>query len=937
MRKSNSLIVIIVAVIFLSLFTKNSVFALEIDYPPVPGAEPPQIFMEKIKNGDPGYEPEKALPLFVKYLYNLALTACGIVVLGVIAYGGFLYLISAGNVGRAKEGRDYISSGFLGLIILLSSFVILQTINPELLILKLPHVSPPQTADNHRECRDGLCVLVGGVGSDTCASSQECPKGQSKYVEIPFGILIESVKVKAEIAKGRAEQVYNIGAETNQGDGAASVEELSRCLARLASQCTCGMPTENCSESGGGCSTGTCTAPCDKEIAKDLCSDLDVPNLCPTGSITACPGATGPGVPVPPSQAQPRGSGCDLTSVITAKTSELNALNNRLLVERNNAIVATQTLDIENQKLKLAEILMRASIVAPISYHFFAGLENAIPEKIDAWANLNLSKPTSIMPQVIPPASCSLDKPYEIIPACVQCQDILFCYGNDYRACCADPAIEALRSEGMGKNRWFSPATFNPSSSVSYNSVNYTVPQGGVFVCGNNVFGCVNWRCKATSDKIFSDDPATFYVPEEGNEDLIAMVKSATFESILPPVGPPIDPTWTPNPNPSLPPGYMPPPGTINDRKDCAILAREATGVRASLIIALFNWESGWQQFPGSGNYPDSFCCNKSDWWKTNNCDNFENIWKAITGDPTGAGTYGGYTMGTVPVSAAGLYCPPGDQCIEHCGGAMGPAQAMSYTWKGLEDTVIRLTGHSAVSPWNYDDACVFAGVHLSTRGSANTQLCIDEAEAVYRYVGGHREHAYNIVEAANLVADQIGENRCLSSATPPTAPLPPGNAWLLPIRPHTVLSSNAQDHLRRESYLAWDLTAPYGYNVLPVASGTVTNADCGITCPTCGCRVMIDHGGGYVSSYSHLISASMVSRGQSVDVNTVIGQVGCTGKTSFGPHTHFQILYNGTLIDPATIYGTGGIAYRPFCKNLACYGGVYNPDNDPTLDPCFQ
>jgi murein DD-endopeptidase MepM/ murein hydrolase activator NlpD len=69
------------------------------------------------------------------------------------------------------------------------------------------------------------------------------------------------------------------------------------------------------------------------------------------------------------------------------------------------------------------------------------------------------------------------------------------------------------------------------------------------------------------------------------------------------------------------------------------------------------------------------------------------------------------------------------------------------------------------------------------------------------------------------------------------------------------------------------------------------------------GVHVIIDHmvDGQLVSShYAHMQYGSMqVSAGQHVTVGTVLGRTGNTGR-SYGAHTHFEILLNGTTaIDP--------------------------------------
>ena len=99
---------------------------LEVVYPQVPGAETPTTT-------------KTALPEYLKYVFTFAIMVSGLLAFGALIYGGFSYLTSAGDPSKMKEGQDQIMAGFLGLIIILSSYLILNTINPQLVILgKLP-------------------------------------------------------------------------------------------------------------------------------------------------------------------------------------------------------------------------------------------------------------------------------------------------------------------------------------------------------------------------------------------------------------------------------------------------------------------------------------------------------------------------------------------------------------------------------------------------------------------------------------------------------------------------------------------------------------------------------------------------------------------------------------------------------------------------------
>jgi murein DD-endopeptidase MepM/ murein hydrolase activator NlpD len=63
------------------------------------------------------------------------------------------------------------------------------------------------------------------------------------------------------------------------------------------------------------------------------------------------------------------------------------------------------------------------------------------------------------------------------------------------------------------------------------------------------------------------------------------------------------------------------------------------------------------------------------------------------------------------------------------------------------------------------------------------------------------------------------------------------------------------------------------------------------------GNLVLLDHGQGVFSLYSHL-SQMNVSAGESVDQKTVVGLTGTTGMAG-GDHLHFSILVNGVFVTP--------------------------------------
>ena len=105
------------------------------------------------------------------------------------------------------------------------------------------------------------------------------------------------------------------------------------------------------------------------------------------------------------------------------------------------------------------------------------------------------------------------------------------------------------------------------------------------------------------------------------------------------------------------------------------------------------------------------------------------------------------------------------------------------------------------------------------------------------------------------------------------------------------------------------------GVPVLAAANGTVLRVRDGeadahvrqrgvVVGREAGNGVLIDHGGGWQTQYSHLRRGSIrVRPGQTVRAGEAIGLVGMSGDTEY-PHMHFTVRHDGKAIDPF-----GGVA----------------------------
>ena len=75
------------------------------------------------------------LPDYVKYVFNFGIGIAGLIAFVALVYGGFRYLTSAGNPSAMSDANGQIFAGLIGLIVILGSWLLLTTINPQLIVI----------------------------------------------------------------------------------------------------------------------------------------------------------------------------------------------------------------------------------------------------------------------------------------------------------------------------------------------------------------------------------------------------------------------------------------------------------------------------------------------------------------------------------------------------------------------------------------------------------------------------------------------------------------------------------------------------------------------------------------------------------------------------------------------------------------------------------
>ncbi len=124
-----------------------------------------EVSYPTISNFPPPHGVKTYLPHYIKYIYHFFIISGGIIVLLVVILGGFRFLSSAGNPSVLSDAKNQIFSGFIGLIILFGSYIILNEINPDIVKLQPPAPQALRTGIILYSTSTSACTSLGSQAS----------------------------------------------------------------------------------------------------------------------------------------------------------------------------------------------------------------------------------------------------------------------------------------------------------------------------------------------------------------------------------------------------------------------------------------------------------------------------------------------------------------------------------------------------------------------------------------------------------------------------------------------------------------------------------------------------------------------------------------------------------------------------------------------------
>jgi murein DD-endopeptidase MepM/ murein hydrolase activator NlpD len=167
-----------------------------------------------------------------------------------------------------------------------------------------------------------------------------------------------------------------------------------------------------------------------------------------------------------------------------------------------------------------------------------------------------------------------------------------------------------------------------------------------------------------------------------------------------------------------------------------------------------------------------------------------------------------------------------------------------------------------------------------------------------YNFAVGKNMEIMNVYYLEKYISDnKTTDEQKIENVTEETQETTEGSSvisFIMPVKAGVTTSEFGDKDSRNTAHQGHDWAVSSGTEVVAVADGIVEKA---YYSESYGYNVLISHGEGTETRYAHL-SALSVSTGEKVKQNQTIGLSGSTGDST-GPHLHFEVVNNGTRVNP--------------------------------------
>lgn len=129
---------------------------------------------------------------YIIAVYKYAIAIVGVLAVLAIAIGGVMWVVAAGNSGTISEGKQWITSGFLGLLLALGSFLLLATINRDLVTCKVTTIPGTRNLASATKKTEYSNKTLKVVPKNAACLAMISYDGEDLRCDDPVDLLVES-------------------------------------------------------------------------------------------------------------------------------------------------------------------------------------------------------------------------------------------------------------------------------------------------------------------------------------------------------------------------------------------------------------------------------------------------------------------------------------------------------------------------------------------------------------------------------------------------------------------------------------------------------------------------------------------------------------------------------------------------------------------------
>ncbi|MDD5528380.1 MAG: pilin [Patescibacteria group bacterium] len=189
-------------------------FAMDLEVP-IPGLPKHIVFSDST-------EP---IAKYIKAIYTYAVGAVGIVAAVVLMIGGLMWITAGGNASSVSEAKSMITASLTGLVLVLTSYLLLSQVNPALVNLQSSVIKPPEVTQT--QTTNSLCKWVTGTNQET----NFCPQDLIQTTNIKLCGPLQGAQQSSKCCcPPGANWSYQSGIEAQEKDASPQIDSLIACL-----------------------------------------------------------------------------------------------------------------------------------------------------------------------------------------------------------------------------------------------------------------------------------------------------------------------------------------------------------------------------------------------------------------------------------------------------------------------------------------------------------------------------------------------------------------------------------------------------------------------------------------------------------------------------------------------------------------------------------